>query len=59
MRPVDKAKQKARRIVAERFRVFVATLMTRFVTTPAELWKRAETSALAGQRSRDKAIRRS
>jgi hypothetical protein len=42
MRPIDKSARDARRAVAERFRVFIQTLMSQFTTAPAELFKRAE-----------------
>ena len=42
MRPIDKTPAKARRAVAERFRVYIQVLMSEFNTTPAELLWRAE-----------------
>jgi hypothetical protein len=42
MRPIDNTRRHGRQLVAERFRVFMATLTSQFTTTPAELLKRAE-----------------
>jgi len=45
MRPIDNMPTKARRVVAERFRVYIQMLMSEFNTTPAELLSRAEHSS--------------
>jgi len=53
MKPIDQTKRKARRIIAERFRRYVAALMRQFTTTSAELWNRAETNSTATEGNSD------
>ena len=57
MRPIDKMPTKARGAVAERFRVYIQTLMSKFTTTPAELLWRAEHSSRMDNPS-DRDVRR-
>ena len=47
MKPIDQTKRKARRLIADRFRRYVALLMSQFTTTSAELWNRAESKSMA------------
>ncbi len=49
MKPIDKAKTSARRSVADRMRMFIATLMGQFTTAPEELLQRAESELLIDQ----------
>ena len=42
MRVKDKRKYAARKVVAERFRLYIAELMKQFSTGTDEVWKRVE-----------------
>ena len=46
MKPIDKAGMRARKSVADRMRMFVATLMGRFTTTSEEVLQHAQSEQL-------------